>query len=95
MQKRNLTKVELDTCEMIAKTMRTPDSTVSIPAEVLYNLAREVKVSRHKLAKAGAVKAELKKTLEEMTAQWENLHIDPFRVKKKKPHLLAQIRLPT
>lgn len=83
MQKRNLTKVELDTCEMVAKTMKHQDATVSIPAEVLYNLAREVKLSRHKLAKAGTVKAELKKTLEEMTAQWENLHIDPFKAKKE------------
>ena len=83
MQKRNLTKVELDTCEMVAKTMKHQDATVSIPAEVLYNLAREVKLSRHKLAKAGAVKAQLKKTLEEMTAQWEKLNIDPFKVKKE------------
>lgn len=83
MQKRNLTKVELDTCEMVAKTMKHQDATVSIPAEVLYNLAREVKLSRHKLTKAGAVKAELKKTLEEMTAQWEQLHIDPIKAKKE------------
>lgn len=83
MQKRNLTKVELDTCEMVAKTMKTADSTVSIPAEVLYNLAREVKLSRHKLAKAGAVKNELKKKLAEMIAQWENLNINPIKTKKE------------
>lgn len=82
MIKRQVTQEELEICENVAKKQQA-DTTVRVPAELLYNLAREVRINRLKLSEAETFVEVTKKRLNNLAWQWNQLKVEPIRLKKE------------